>query len=129
MRRANVAALALVLALTGSSICAPSSQARKRASAAQSRAMWQVVDSEGKCIHWRGVVSTVKSRYSWGTVVIADRNCGNGQYVLKRRKGTRRWQIVGAGSDWGFPDRCADDLRKIGRRVYRDLFPGDPNCP
>lgn len=136
MRRLQLPALALTLgaALTFLPVMFPASApAKKRASAAQSRAIWRAYErkfSNGStCLHRRAVISTVPSRYVWGKIVVADRYCGNGEMVYKRRKGTRRWKFVSGGSDWGFPERCADDLRKLGRSVYQDFFPNDPNCP
>jgi hypothetical protein len=98
---------------------APSAEAKKRASAAQSAAMWKVVDPGKRCQHARGWVST-KARDLWGTVVIADANCGNGQAVLRRKGG--RWTVRGQGSDWGAYDRCDSDLRRIPGAVLRDLL-------
>ena len=123
MTRAEFTAAALLCVIAAALTLAPAAPARKRASAAQSKAMWRVADRAGKCVHHRGVVSTVTSRYAWGYVEVADGQCGNGIYVLKRRKGTRTWKVAGAGSDWGAPERCRSDVRKIGRRVLQDLFP------
>ena len=100
-------------------LCAPAAQAKKRASAAQSAAMWKVVDPEKRCRHARGWISTA-ARDLYGTVVIADANCGNGQAVLRRKGG--RWTVRGQGSDWGFLDRCDADLRRIPAAVLRDLL-------
>ena len=99
---------------------APAAQAKKRASAAQSAAMWKVVDPGDRCRHTRGWISTAKTRDAYGTVVIANVNCGNGQAVLRRKAG--RWSIRGQGSDWGSLDRCNADLRRIPATVMRDLF-------
>jgi hypothetical protein len=101
---------------------APAAQAKKRASAAQSAAMWKVVDPEKRCRHARGWVSTA-ARDLYGTVIIADANCGNGQAVLRRKGG--RWSIRGQGSEWGSYDRCDADLRRIPAAVLRDLFSRD----
>ncbi len=109
----GLACIALLL------LCAPAAQAKKRASAAQSAAMWKVVDPQKRCRHARGWVSTA-ARDLHGTVVIADANCGNGQAVLRRKGG--RWTVRGTGSDWGFLDRCDADLRRIPAVVLRDLL-------
>ena len=121
---------ALVLALVVST--ADSAEAHRQATAAESNGMWRVVEKEPyleDCVQRRGLISTANTpRHKYGTVVIADRNCGNGQYILvKRRGGTHPWRILGAGSDWGYPGRCASDLRKIPRRVLEDFF-GDGFC-
>ena len=100
--------------------------ASKRASAAQSKAIWRAYERKfpgPSCVHHRARISTVKSRFTWGKIVVADSTCGNGEMVFKRLKGTRRWRFVSGGSDWGAPGRCADDLHLLGRRVYRDFFP------
>jgi hypothetical protein len=102
--------------------------ADRRATRSESRAMWRVVDPDGMCVHHRGHISKSHARSSkWGTVVVADNHCGNGQYVLRRRNSARRWKVAGAGSDWGNPNRCADDLHKIPRAVLEDFF-GRPYC-
>jgi hypothetical protein len=91
--------------------------------------MWRTVDPGQKCVHHRGVVSTVKSaRYRYGRVTVADSNCGDGVVVLRQPRAGGRWRKVLAGSDIGSPDRCADDLKKLPTSVYRDLFPR-VNCP
>lgn len=97
--------------------------ADRRATRSESRAMWRAVDAEGRCPHRRGRVSTVRTRrYRYGRVGVNDATCGTGEYVLRRRKGTRRWRKVGAGSDWGAQERCAQDLKRIPRAVLRDFF-------
>jgi len=106
--------------------------AQRRASAAESRGMWRAVEREpytDGCVHHRGLISTAYSpRRKYGTVFISDRFCGNGQAVLAKRRGARRgWRILGSGSDWGYPGRCAADLRRIPRRVLEDFF-GDDFC-
>lgn len=120
----------LALALVGFS--ASLADAHRQATTGESNGMWRTVEREpylGDCVQRRGLISTARTpRRKYGTVVIADRNCGNGQYVLVKRRGTTRpWRILGAGSDWGFPERCASDLRKIPRRVLEDFF-GDGYC-
>ena len=88
--------------------------------------MWRVVDAEGHCKHRRGRVSTVKTRrHRYGSVTIDDTRCGNGTFVLRRARSGGRWRKVGAGSDWGNPDRCAADVRRIPLSVLRDLFSPD----
>jgi hypothetical protein len=89
--------------------------------------MWRSVDQAlhlDGCVERRGLISTAETpRRKFGTVVIADSHCGNGQFVLaKKRGGSGGWRILGAGSDWGNPDRCASDLRHIPRRVLEDFF-------
>ena len=111
--------LGCLIAFIALLMCAPAAQAKKRASAAQSAAMWKVVDPGKRCTHARGWVSTA-ARDLHGTVIIADSTCGNGQAVLRREGG--RWTVRGQGSDWGFLDRCDADLRRIPAAVLRDLF-------
>ena len=106
--------------------------ADRKATKSESRAMWRVVQRaldqsepamQRSCVHHRGRVSTVKSRrFKFGKVTVADRHCGNGEFVLRRTKQRGRWHIRGAGSDWGSPDRCKDDLAHIPRKVLEDLF-------
>lgn len=116
--------LALVAAAAMAVCFSSLAQADKRASRADSRAMWSVVDPSGKCVHRRGRISTAHTPdVKYGTVVIADDNCGNGQAVLSRpRHRAGRWRVLGMGSDWGYPGRCKQDLRKIPRKVLEDFF-------
>jgi hypothetical protein len=125
----RLAACVVVAGLVVAMGAAPAT-ARRTATAAESRAMWRTVDTKNECVHRRGFVSTVRSsRYRYGRVTIADSHCGNGVFVLRRPRAGGRWRTVLAGSDIGAPDRCADDLKKVPRAIYRDLFPRDPNCP
>jgi len=114
--------------LLGAMVLGPASaQAERRATAKESRQMWNAVDAkygiEG-CVERRGQISTAHTRKKYGTVTIADSHCGNGQYVLAKRRHAAgsRWRVLGAGSDWGSPDRCKDDLRRIPRAVLEDFF-------
>jgi hypothetical protein len=86
--------------------------------------MWKVADPFGKCVHHRGRISTAHTPgVKYGTVVISDGNCGNGQVVLSRpRHRPGRWRELGVGSDWGYPGRCKQDLEKIPRKVLEDFF-------
>jgi hypothetical protein len=120
MRIAAVIALLLML------VAPATASARRSATRAESRAMWRVVDASGKCQHARGVISTVhSSHYRYGSVTVADAQCGNGTYVLRRPLHSGRWRTVAAGSDWGAPDRCGRDRKVIPLRVMRDLFASD----
>jgi hypothetical protein len=104
-------------------------EADKAAVRMDSRAMWRLVDPAGKCIHHPGRISTAHTpRVKYGTVVIADNQCGNGQVVLSRpRRHSGRWRVLGMGSDWGYPARCKQDLKKIPRKVLEDFF-GEGTC-
>jgi hypothetical protein len=122
----GIAAFAWMIVLVASA------DAHRLATVRESKGMWRTVEREpylDDCVQRRGMISTAHTpRRKYGTVVISDRNCGNGQYVLAKRRGTMRpWRIFGAGSDWGFPERCASDLRRIPRRVLKDFF-GDDFC-
>lgn len=121
---------ALLAAFTWMNLLADSADAHRQATARESRGMWRIVEREPylhDCVQRRGQISTAHTpRRKYGTVVISDRNCGNGQYVLAKRRGARGpWRILGAGSDWGAPERCASDLRRIPRRVLEDFFRDD----
>jgi hypothetical protein len=96
--------------------------------------MWEAVYADfgsSGCVEHRGQISTAHTpKRKYGTVVIADTQCGNGQVILaqSRDNSEAAWQVLGAGSDWGYPGRCASDLRKIPRKVLQDFF--DPGiCP
>jgi hypothetical protein len=124
-RRALAArSLWLLIALCAVGATADTAQAHRRATAAEARAMWRVVDRQHRCsAHHRPEVSTVPSeRFVYARLVIADGTCGNGEELLRRRKRSHRWRPVGAGSDWGNPDRCAQDLARYPLTVLRDLF-------
>lgn len=115
--------LALLAGIVALACGAGPAHASRRATVAESSAMWRVVDKAGKCVHHRGTISTIKSsKYRYGTVVVSDRNCGNGQPVLRRARAGGRWRVLRQGSDWGDPARCADDLKVIPLRVMRDLL-------
>ncbi len=121
-------ALVVVTAVLSTS-AVEQAEARRVATPAESAAMWAVVDQDSRCAQHRGVISTVRSgRYRFGSVTVADANCGNGQAILRQRRGTNIWRIVGQGSDWGARDRCAADLRRIPRAVLQDIF-GARICP
>jgi hypothetical protein len=99
--------------------------AQRKATAKESKQMWSVVLKRGDdCKERRGKISTaVTPGFKFGTVVIADAHCGNGQFVLRKpRRSGAKWKVLGAGSDWGAPPRCADDLAKIPRPVLEDFF-------
>lgn len=108
-------------------LLAASAEADRQATAKESRGMWRTLEREAHfegCVERGGLISTAHTpRRKYGTVVVADSHCGNGQFVLVRKRGAAgSWRIVGAGSDWGNPDRCASDLRRIPRRVLEDFF-------
>ena len=89
--------------------------------------MWRVVEElvnpSGTCVHHRGVISTVKTdKYRWGRVTVSDSRCGDGRVILRRRKHHKQWHIRQTGSDWESPDSCAEELRRIPRRVLEDLL-------
>jgi hypothetical protein len=116
--------LALVVSLAGSA------EAHRKAAVGESNGMWRVIEREQyteDCVRHRARISTAHTPHrKYGIVLVADRKCGNGQVVLAKRRGTtRRWRILGSGSDWGFPERCASDLRKVPRRVLEDFFGSD----
>jgi hypothetical protein len=121
-----------IVALAWAGFSVGSVDGHRRATTGESRGMWRVVEREpylDACVHRRGLISTARTPHQkYGTVVISDGNCGNGQYVLVKPRGqSLPWRILGAGSDWGAPERCASDLRKIPRRVLEDFF-GDGYC-
>lgn len=116
----TVAALAFVLLALGFHVA--QADARRAATSSESRALWKVVDPAGRCVHRRGIVSTMKTPpRSYAMVTISDNKCGNGSFILKRLGPKKPWRIVTAGSDWGDPSRCVDDLRKMPLAVLRDL--------
>jgi hypothetical protein len=90
--------------------------------------MWALVNRTlhtHDCVEHRGRISTALTpNFKFGVVTVADSTCGNGSFVLAKRRhqSGARWRIRGAGSDWGNPDRCAGDLRKIPRPVLEDFF-------
>lgn len=94
--------------------------------------MWRTVERLAyfnDCVERRGRVSTAYTpRRKFGTVLISDGRCGNGTVVLAKRRGRPGpWRILGSGSDWGYPGRCASDLERIPLRVLQDFF-GDDVC-
>ena len=116
--------IVLVLALAASVLPA-AAIAQRKATAKESKQMWSTVLKKGEdCKGRRGQISTaVTPGFKFGTVTIADAHCGNGQFVLRKRRASgAKWKIAGAGSDWGAPDRCADDLASIPRPVLEDFF-------
>lgn len=107
--------------------------AHRAATQTESEGMWRVVDIrygyEG-CVQRRGLISTAHTlKLEYGSVVVSDDICGNGQYVLARPRHVTgaRWRVLGAGSDWGDPERCSSDLRHIPRKVLQDFF-GPGTC-
>jgi hypothetical protein len=115
-------ALATLVSLLVLAAASGPASARRSATRAESVALWRVVDREGRCQHRRGYISTVSSaKWRYGAVTIADSRCGNGTFVLRRAKGGGAWKVRAAGSDFGNPDRCASDARKVPLRVLRDL--------
>ncbi len=115
--------LAVPLVLASIVVVAPDAGARRSATAAESRAMWRVVDADNSCQHRRGKVSTVRSaKWRYGIVTIADSHCGNGSFVMRRPKSGGRWRQRVAGSDIGAPQRCAADVKRVPLRVLRDLL-------
>jgi hypothetical protein len=121
-----LAAIAVVLVASFAALT-PLAHAHRRATRTESKRMWRAVNhrygyKSHSCIEHRGQISTAKTPgVRFGIVTIADNHCGNGQFVLSKR-GHGRWRVLGAGSDWGYTDRCADDLRKIPRVVLEDFF-------
>ncbi len=116
---------AVLFALSSLTILVSSASARRTATPSESRAMWKVVDRASRCVHHRGKISTVRAkRFRYGVVTVADSQCGNGSYVMRRNKHRHRWYRVLAGSDIGYSDRCYDDVEKVPARVLEDLFPG-----
>lgn len=126
--------LALIVASLALAVVGSPASAHRKATKAESRAMWKALDAtvEGSlkdCVQRRGRISTVKSkRYRYGKIVIADSTCGDGVTILRRpkRRGGK-WRVRGNGSDWGNPSRCARDIKRIPLKVLRDFFPGI--CP
>ena len=86
--------------------------------------MWRVVDRPGRCVHHRGRISTVHTpHFRYGMVTVGDSMCGDGSYVLRKKRGGHgRWRVRTVGSDIGAPGRCSDDARKVPKAVLRDLF-------
>jgi hypothetical protein len=89
--------------------------------------MWKAVEVKygfDGCVERRGQISTAPTRKKYGTVIVSDNHCGNGQFVMsKPRKSPHAvWRVLGAGSDWGDPERCSQDLRRIPRSVLQDFF-------
>jgi hypothetical protein len=130
--------LAVLIAFAVCSAClllpASPAAAHRPASAAESDQMWQAVSSKygsSGCVESRGQISTAHTpKRKYGLVTIADNICGNGQVVLAqpRHEPSAPWEVLGSGSDWGYPGRCASDLRTIPRSVLQDFF--SPNiCP
>ena len=125
--RATLLSIALIAVLAIPGVAS----AQRKATERESTDMWNAVEkSVGAtgCAERRGRISTAGTKQiKFGTVVIADATCGNGQFVLSKRRHRpgAKWRIRGAGSDWGNPDRCADDLRKIPRPVLEDFFGPD----
>jgi hypothetical protein len=124
------AALALVGFLAAAYLCLAlplAAQAERRASRGESQRMWDTVFAKygfDGCVQHRGEISTAHTRRKYGVVTVSDSHCGNGQFVLSTRRHAAhaRWRVLGAGSDWGAPERCAEDLRRIPRSVLEDLF-------
>ena len=130
--RGSVWLLCGIAVLAWMSVLVGSAEAHRQATARESKGMWRTLEREAHiegCIERRGQISTAPTpRRKFGAVIIADSHCGNGQFVLaKKRGGSGAWRIRGAGSDWGDPDRCAEDLRRIPRRVLEDFF-GNGYC-
>jgi hypothetical protein len=124
VRRPRKTWFVLVLALAACVLPA-AAFAQRKATPKESKQMWSAVLKKGEnCKERRGQISTaVTPGFKFGTVTIADAHCGNGQFVLRKRRASgAKWKIVGAGSDWGAPERCADDLAKIPRPVLEDFF-------
>jgi hypothetical protein len=123
-------ALVLVGFLAAAFLCLAlplTAQAERRASRGESQWMWDAVFVKygfDGCVQHRGEISTAHTRRKYGIVTISDSHCGNGQFVLSTRRHAAhaRWRVLGAGSDWGAPGRCAEDLRRIPRSVLEDFF-------
>lgn len=122
-----VIAAAIIFFAAAALLLASSAEAHRRATRAESRQMWKAVEAKygsTGCIERRGEISTAPTRKKYGTVIISDRHCGNGQFVLSKRRHAdhARWRSLGAGSDWGAPERCEQDLYRIPRAVLEDFF-------
>jgi hypothetical protein len=123
-------ALALVGFLAAAFLCLAlplAAQAERRASRGESQRMWDTVFAKygfDGCVQHRGEISTAHTRRKYGIVTVSDSHCGNGQFVLSTRRHAAhaRWRVLGAGSDWGAPERCAEDLRRIPRSALEDFF-------
>jgi hypothetical protein len=126
-------AIALAIWTTCFLVVAMPVEAHRAATPTESEQMWQAVYGKygsSDCVEHRGQISTAHTpKRKYGTVVISDSNCGNGQVVLAqpRNNPNARWQALGSGSDWGYPGRCASDLRRIPRKVLQDFF-GPNTC-
>lgn len=126
-------ALTLVSWTTCLVLAASPAAAHRAATQLESEQMWQAVYAKyggGGCVEHRGQISTVHTpKLEYGKVVVADDICGNGQYVLAKPRddASAAWRVLGAGSDWGMPARCASDLRRIPRKVLQDFF-GPSTC-
>jgi hypothetical protein len=123
---AALAAGCLLVALVAAPATAGASS--RRATRAQTRAIFRAIDRH---YHIRAGLSRCHpatprlhpvGRSFYTVVTIASRACGNGQFALRRPRSGGRWQALGAGSDWGSPDRCARDIRVIGITALRELF-------
>ena len=119
-------ALRLLLVLvSGLALCAPPASARRHATRAETRAMWQAQDPGRRCVHRAGYVATVTTpatrAFRYGLIRISDARCGDGSVFLRKRSTWRRWVFVDAGSDWGSPQECAR-RPLVPLRIQRDLF-------
>lgn len=121
--RAVAIASMVIVAILALGVLASQADARRSATVSESRALWKVADPPGRCAHPRGKISTVKTApTSYGIVTVADSNCGNGSFVLRKLGPNKPWRIVLGGSDFGDPERCNSDKKKIPLKVLRDLL-------
>lgn len=122
----------LLFGAIASTLAPDTAQARVRATAAEARAMWRVVDPGNRCgSHRLAAVSSVRrSGWKYGTVTIAHRNCGNSREVLRAHVGRNDWRSVSGGSDWETPSyTCSRFVPAIvPLRAVRDLL-GARACP
>jgi hypothetical protein len=121
-----------LLALALAALLVPqAASADRRASGSTSRAMWRAADPQHRCVHRRGRISSVRRAHRrFGTVTIADDQCGNGTVLLRTRRHSRRWQRVASGSDWGadLTIDCAREFPGVPVAALRDLL-GPELCP
>jgi hypothetical protein len=108
--------LTLLIATLAVLVLAGAADARRRATKAESKAMWKAVPSAASCVHRRGWVSTVRRpKFVYGAVVVSDANCGDGSYILRRARGKHVWRKIG---HYGSEHACSE----APTEVVVDLF-------
>lgn len=121
-----------LLALALAALLVPSvASADRRASGSTSRAMWHAADPQHRCVHRAGRISKVRRpHWRFGTVTIADGQCGNGTVLLRARRHNGHWLRVASGSDWGadLTIDCGREFRGVPVAALRDLL-GPEMCP